>query len=166
MPSKVAYRALRQGDATLKPFVIVAALLFFMCPAWAQQSQTPPKSAAPAEYKVPPEAKSQVNPVKPTPESIARGKKRYGYDCAMCHGKNGDGKGDLAADSKAKVTDFTDPAALKGATDGELFYITKNGKGEMPPEGERVTTNEIWNLVNYIRSLAKKESSPEEKAPH
>ncbi|HVP54328.1 MAG TPA: hypothetical protein VMU45_04970, partial [Candidatus Eisenbacteria bacterium] len=36
-----------------------------------------------------------VNPVKPTPESLAQGKKYYGYDCAMCHGDTGNGKGDV-----------------------------------------------------------------------
>jgi mono/diheme cytochrome c family protein len=146
-----------------KPLLIVSARLLFMFPVLAQQGQTPPKSAPPAEYKIPPEAARQVNPVKPTSESIARGKKMYGFDCAMCHGKNGDGKGDLAADMKAKVTDFTDPEALKDATDGELFYIIKNGKGEMPPEGERVKPTEIWNLVNYVRSFTKKKGTSENK---
>ena len=39
---------------------------------------------------------------------------------------------------KLKVSDFTDPATLKDRTDGELFYIIKVGKGDMPPEGARV----------------------------
>ena len=83
----------------------------------------------------------------------------YEIDCEMCHGKNGDGKGDLAADMKAKLADYHDPAALKDRTDGELFYIIKNGKGEMPSEGDRAKPDAMWNLVNYIRSLAKKEPS-------
>jgi mono/diheme cytochrome c family protein len=122
----------------------------------AQPAQPAPKPAPPVEYKIPPEAASQVNPVKPTHESIAEGKRWYGYDCAMCHGEKGDGKGDLAANLKTKLTDLTDPEVLKGTTDGELFYIVLNGKGEMPPEGKRLPPNGIWNLVNYVRSLAKK----------
>jgi len=81
----------------------------------------------------------------------------------MCHGSNGDGKGDMAADMKGKVRDLTDPATLKPRTDGELFYIIKNGKGEMPGEGTRLKPNDLWNLVNYIRSLPKKKASPEGK---
>ena len=50
------------------------------------------------------------------------------------------------------------PETLKNATDGELFYIIRNGKRDMPPEGERVKT-EIWNLVNYVRSLAKRKAN-------
>jgi len=48
-----------------------------------------------------------------------------------------------------KVSDFTDPATLKHRTDGELL-------SNMPPEGARVKTDELWDLVNYVRSLAKK----------
>jgi mono/diheme cytochrome c family protein len=54
------------------------------------------------------------------------------------------------------VTDFTNPDALKNRTDGELFYVIRKGRGEMPPEGDRAKDDDIWNLVNYIRSLAKK----------
>jgi mono/diheme cytochrome c family protein len=119
---------------------------------WAQDQ----KPAAPAaEFKMPPEAAKVPNPVKPTAASLAAGKKTYGYDCAMCHGKNGEGKGDLAEDMKLKLPDYTDPAALKDKTDGELFYIIKNGKGDMPAEGDRVKTDDIWNLVNYVRSFSK-----------
>jgi mono/diheme cytochrome c family protein len=96
-----------------------------------------------------------VNPVKPTPESQARAKKMYGYDCAMCHGVNGDGKGDVT-DLKTKLKDYTDPAALKDLTDGELFYIIKNGKGQMPPDGDRTKPDDMWNMVILLRSFAKK----------
>ena len=82
----------------------------------------------------------------------------------MCHGKDGDGKGDVGADMKLKVSDFTDPTTLKERTDGELFYIIKFGKADMPPEGARVKTDELWDLVNYIRSLAKKSPSADKAA--
>jgi len=79
----------------------------------------------------------------------------YAIDCAMCHGDKGDGKGDMASDIK-NVTDFTNPDAMKNHTDGELFRVIRKGKGDMPPEGERVKNDDIWNLVNYVRSFAKK----------
>jgi mono/diheme cytochrome c family protein len=122
--------------------------------------EAPKQDQKPAtEYKIPDEAKKQVNPVKPTAESIAEGKKEYGTECAMCHGPAGDGKGDLAADMKLNLADFRDPAALKDVTDGEMFYVIKTGKGDMPPEGDRLKPNEIWNIINYVRSLAKKSES-------
>jgi mono/diheme cytochrome c family protein len=136
-----------------KTALIILALLFVVCVLGAQQSQPPAKP--PADYKVPAPDAQKENPVKPTPESLAKGKKIYALDCAMCHGDDGDGKGDLAADIK-NVTDFTAPDAMKNRTDGELFYIMRKGKGEMPPEGDRAKNDDIWNLVNYIRSLKKK----------
>ncbi len=137
----------------LKSVLISFSLFIFAALACASQNQQPPKTA-PTEYKIPPEAVSQPNPVKPTTESLAKGKKMYGYDCAMCHGKTGDGKGDMG-DMKG-LPDFTDPSALKNRTDGELYYIIEKGKGEMPPEGSRAKPEDLWNLVNYVRSLATK----------
>jgi mono/diheme cytochrome c family protein len=134
---------------------ILLALLVFGSALRAQQSQTPPKDAPPAEFKIPPDAAKETNPVKLSPESLAKGKKFYHMDCAMCHGDKGDGKGDLASDMKG-VTDFTNPDSLKARTDGDLFYITRQGKGEMPPEGDRAKKDDVWNMVNYIRSLAKR----------
>ena len=134
--------------------------------ASAQDNSKPEQTAqtaAPPEYKIPPEAAKQVNPVKPTPESLARAKKIYTYDCAMCHGANGDGKGDLAADMKAPLADYRDPKALKDKTDGELAYIIKNGKGEMPGEGTRANAERVWDMVNYVRSFAKKDAAPKSK---
>jgi mono/diheme cytochrome c family protein len=138
----------------LKAAAILLVLLLCVFSAAAQGNQTAP--ATPNSSTIPAEAAHQVNPVKPTPESLAQGKKYYGYDCAMCHGANGNGKGEVAVDEKMTLRDFGDPATLKNKTDGELFYIIKNGKGQMPPEGDRVKPPELWNMVNYIRSLSKK----------
>jgi mono/diheme cytochrome c family protein len=129
-------------------FLFLASLLLAFS-SWAQNQA--PKS----DSKVPPEEASKPNPVRPTAESQAKAKKTYGIDCAMCHGEKGDGKGDMAGDLK-NVTDFTNPDSLKNRTDGELFYIIKKGKGEMPPEGDRAKPDDIWNLVSYIRTFAKK----------
>jgi mono/diheme cytochrome c family protein len=135
--------------------LVLTGLLLVALPASAQKDESPAKPATP-EYKIPPEAAAKVNPVKPTAESLARARKLYGIDCAMCHGKTGDGKGDMASDIK-NVTDFTNPDALKKRSDGELFYITRNGKGDdMPPEDGRAKDEDIWNLVNYVRAFAKK----------
>jgi cytochrome c len=135
---------------TILPVVLLLAIRIT-----AQQNPTPP---APGPT-IPTDVARQPNPVKSTPESLARAKKWWGIDCAMCHGNNGDGKGDTAAEMKLKMLDFTDPATLKGRTDGELFYIIKNGYLDMPPEGGRVKLNENWDLVNYVRSLARSKSA-------
>ncbi len=134
--------------------LVLLGLFFLVFALWAQQDQPPAPAPAP-ESKPSPEDAAKANPVKPTEESLAKGKKVYVIDCAMCHGKNGDGKGDMATDMK-NVTDFTNPDALKNRSDSELFLAIRKGKGDMPPEGDRAKDDEIWNLVNYVRSLAKK----------
>ena len=131
----------------LKPLFIVGALLL---PAFSQEPAAPPAPSAAAA------ASTTPNPVKPTAESQAKAKKMYGYDCSMCHGDNGNGKGDLVADMKLTLKDYTDPGALKDLSDGDIFNIIKNGKGQMTGEGDRAKTDDIWNLVIYVRSFAKK----------
>ena len=141
----------------LRHATVFLALLLFAVSASAQQSQpSSEKAPAPATAaKIPPEALKVANPVKSTPASLATGKKKYGYDCAMCHGADGDGKGDLATDMKLKMKDYSDPATLKNTTDGEMFYVIKNGNGDMPSEADRLSDEDVWNLVNYMRTLAK-----------
>jgi mono/diheme cytochrome c family protein len=146
-------KKLSNKEVFKKTPLVLLALFFFVFALWAQKDESPAKAS---ENKTSPEPAAKGNPVKPGPESIAKGKKLYGFDCEMCHGKNGDGKGDMASDMK-NVTDFTNPDALKNRTDSELFNITRKGKGEMPAEGDRAKDADIWNLVNYIRSLAKKQ---------
>ena len=137
-----------------KTVVTLFALLAVACFLVAQQPSEAP-ATPPAENKPAPAEASKPNPVKPTPESLAKAKKTYNIDCAMCHGENGDGKGDMS-DTMKNIRDFTAPEALKNRTDSELFTIIRKGKGEMPPEGDRAKDDDVWGLVNYVRAFAKK----------
>lgn len=139
--------------------VLALSVLMLLVPSAAAQQPAKDAQTAPGETPIPAEAVKQTNPVTPTASSQAQAKKTFGYDCAMCHGTAGDGKGDLATDMKLTMKDYRDPAALKDRTDGELFYIIKNGRGKMPSEGDRTKADEIWNLVIYVRSFAKKAST-------
>ena len=130
--------------------VLLVSSVFFLVPLAYLSAQEAPSNGAPSS------AAPAVNPVKPTPESQAHAKKIWGYDCAMCHGEKGNGKGDVVEAMKLTMKDYTDPAALKDMTDGQLFDIIKNGKGQMPGEGERAKTDDVWNLVILIRSMSKK----------
>jgi mono/diheme cytochrome c family protein len=132
----------------------LALVSAFLALGIACLAQDPAAPSAP--YKVPDELAGKTNPIKPTPASLAHAKKTWGYDCAVCHGANGDGKGDLASSMNPPLKDLTDPASLQGISDGELFYIIQSGKGQMSGEGERAKPDEVWNLVAYVRSLSKK----------
>lgn len=138
---------------------VLPALLLFAPALSAQQASTPTPPKSPTYAAIPVEAARAANPVKSSPESLARAKRWWSLDCAMCHGKDGDGKGETAKDMKLTIADFTDPATLKDRTDGEIFYIIKNGHQDMPPEGPRVKPEENWDLVNYVRAFAKKKDA-------
>ena len=144
---------------------ILLIVPFFGFPTGARQAQKPAGAAAAAEYEIPAEAAKRTNPVKADETSIAAGKKRFGFDCAMCHGTDGDGHGELATSAKLKVPDYRDPTTLGDRTDGELFYIIQHGKGDMPKEGDRAKAEDLWNLVNYVRYLAKKGTPAKEERP-
>jgi mono/diheme cytochrome c family protein len=152
----------------LKPFLIIPVFAFLGVPAFFQESSpapaTPP-AAAQSQSQVPAEFVGKVNPVKPTNESQARAKKMYGWDCAMCHGDNGDGKGDVAAEQKLTMRNYRDPTSLKGMSDGEIFYIIQKGEGQMPSEGDRAKPDEIWNLVIYIRKMANSQATASAQPP-
>jgi mono/diheme cytochrome c family protein len=129
------------------------------------ESKEKPAGEAKAVSKIPAEESQRPNTVKPDADSLAQGKHMFTSQCAMCHGTAGDGKGDLAEDMKLKLTDYRDPEGLKGFTDGDLFYILTHGKGQMPDQGDRLTATQKWNLINYIRSLAKKATPEKPEKP-
>ena len=94
--------------------------------------------------------------MKPTAESQAHAKETYKIDCAMCHGENGNGKGDLVGDMGLSLKDLRDPATLADKSDGDLYTLIHDGKGKMPAEGDRSKPDDVWNLVVLLRSMAKK----------
>src|SRR5579859_2285030 len=144
-------------------FLVAGAVLvasFGMARAKQASTQEKPKdSQSPTEeYKISQEDIDKKNPVKPTPEGLAAARKVYSYDCEMCHGAKGDGKGDVVESMKLTMPDFREPATLAGKTDGELFYIITKGKGKMMGEGDRVPQTMRWNLVNLVRTYSKKDA--------
>ena len=146
--------------------LVLPALCIFAIPVTAQQQ--PPNASAPnaSSYAaIPVEAAKAQNPVKSSPDSLARAKKWWALDCAMCHGANGDGKGETAKDMKLNMADFTNPNTMKDRSDGEIYYIIKNGHNDMPAEGPRIKTEEGWDLVNYVRSFAKSKDKDADAKP-
>ena len=128
----------------------------------AQESSTPVQAPV-DDYKITPEDIARKNPVKSSPEGLAEARRVFKYDCAMCHGEHGDGKGEVVESMKLIMHEWRDPAALEGKTDGEIFYIITKGKGKMMGEGDRQPEKLRWSLVNLVRSMAAKGSQA--KAP-
>ena len=106
------------------------------------------------ETKIPQEEVDRKNPVDSNPASIAEGMQYYGAtDCALCHGKDGDGKGVLAKDVRMNTHDWRKPESLTKFTDGELSYLILKGKARMPAYEGRETPERVWKMVDYIRSM-------------
>ena len=131
--------------------VAVVALFVGIGAIWAQEEHDP--ATVPAD--IPADAKAQKNPHEATPQSIAGGKQIFTSQCVMCHGATGDGKGDLAGKFKYKMPDFTSAEVQANWSDGALYYVLTNGHGKMTGEGDRLTEETRWDLVNYVRSLGK-----------
>ena len=115
---------------------------------------TSPAAASPATAPV-----KKENPVKSSPEVLAAAKKVFGYDCAMCHGESGNGKGDLVESMSLKMKDWHDPAVLTGLSDGEIYDLIVKGKDKMIGEGDRLAPAKVWGLVHYVRTFPKKSST-------
>jgi len=147
--------------------MVAAGLLAALCVAAAPQD----KSAAakkqdprfPEGYSIPEKEAQRANPVKPTEAGLAAAKKYYASQCAMCHGKEGDGKGDLAVTMELKIPDYRKPESLAKFTDGELFYIYTKGMGKMPAEEDRTSDEMKWQVINFLRAMAKPEPAPAPK---
>src|SRR6266404_9440877 len=115
---------------------------------------TTPAAASSATVPV-----KKENPVKSSPEVLAAAKKVFGYDCAMCHGESGNGKGELVESMSLKMKDWHDPAVLSGISDGDIYDLIVKGKDKMIGEADRLAPAKVWGLVDYVRTFAKKSST-------
>jgi cytochrome c oxidase cbb3-type subunit 3 len=99
------------------------------------------------------------NPEAYTPASVARGKNFYLQNCQSCHDE--DGRARSAA--VAIAADLTDPSRWKfGTSDPQLFKTIKNGAGDtMPPFAADLDDEQIWDIVNFIRSIGPEANRPE-----
>ncbi len=110
------------------------------------------------ERKWNPEAAKVENPVAAMPESIAAGEAIYMKRCRACHGRDGQGGNPKDAGSKAPPN-LVDRATTFGPSDGEIFHVIRNGVGpafEMEPWDDRLNETDTWNVVNFLRDLAKR----------
>ena len=117
------------------------------------------ETAHPTEPHGHAEARAMVSPMPTTPESVGAGAATYGRHCATCHGVTGRGDGQLAAATAAygsRPSNLTDTTWQHGSSDGELFVTIRDGIGPdfaMDAYRERLTEPDIWNLVNYLKTL-------------
>jgi hypothetical protein len=134
-------------------YLSILSALSLVTFGYPQQEQKQEAQAPAAEFKVPADAAKLANPVKPTADSIAQGKKIYGCDCAMCHGVDGDGKGDLAANMKLKVPDFRDPEIAPPVSPAVLAQLFRFPKTTSKPLQIRSWNGKIMAFVTHVARM-------------
>jgi mono/diheme cytochrome c family protein len=111
-----------------------------------------------------------------TPETMARGRERFGIYCAPCHGQTGEGDGMIAkrasmlqevqgvAGSWVPPTNLTNDN-LRFTPVGSLFDSITNGVRNMPAYGPQITTEDRWAIVMYVRALQRARLAKLEDVP-
>lgn len=103
---------------------------------------------------------SQTNPLSVGRAPLAAGRKLYEKDaepaCQLCHGIKGDGMGPLSAQFEPRPRNFACKETVNGIPDGQLFWIVRNGSpGTSMPAFGSLSDGQIWQIVLYLRALAK-----------
>jgi mono/diheme cytochrome c family protein len=111
-------------------------------------------------WELPEDADKTKNPVTASAESVEKGKALY-FDpnkgnCIFCHGETGTGNEANMPRLRRKPADLTNKERMSAQTDGELYWkITKGITGIMPGREKKMTDEERWHVVNYVRTLSK-----------
>lgn len=128
-------------------------LIIFIC--WLFTSLHVSAQTKGEKFEPPKEADNLKNLITPDAASLKEAKTIYTGYCTPCHGDKGEGNGIAAAGLSIKPADHTS-VAVQNQTDGALFWEMTTGHNPMPSYKLMFTEKQRWELVNYIRTLAKK----------
>ena len=103
---------------------------------------------------VPAEAKQRKNPLVASDAVLQSARAVYLDKCAHCHGDTGAGDGHDAALYDPRPSNFTDRAHMSTLTDGEIFYKITEGHKPMPSYKKRLTDEQRWQMVLFLRTFA------------
>lgn len=105
-------------------------------------------------WKIPEEAKLRKNPVPLSAAALESARVIYTDKCANCHGETGRGDGPDARSYYPMPASLADAARMNRVTDGEIFYQISEGRKPMPSFKKRLSEEQRWQLVLFVRSLA------------
>ena len=128
----------------LLPPMLVLITVFANAPALAQMNK----------FVAPSWADTIQNPLKGNSSAAVQGKITYLKYCAPCHGDKGKGDGVAAAGLSKSPADHTS-AVIQKQTDGAFYWMIMAGNNPMPNYKGVLTNNQVWELVDYIRTLSK-----------
>jgi len=91
-------------------------------------------------------------PVPVTAELLERGAREFQIFCKHCHGNAGNGDG-LVVQRGFPAPPSYHIDRLRNVPDGHLYITIKDGLGRMPRFGNRISIQDRWALVAYLRAL-------------
>ena len=107
-------------------------------------------------WEAPEEARAVPNPLEPSPAVVAEGEALFQKQCTMCHGDGLKGDGSAVQVFGVQPPDLSTVEARERLTDGEIFYKITVGKNPMPSMKSRLSEEERWKVVVFVRSLQAK----------
>jgi mono/diheme cytochrome c family protein len=114
-----------------------------------------PVVSAQNSWSIPAGGAEEKNPNTVNADMVKKGEALFMSKCSRCHGRTGMGDGP-DGDPQNLPADLTDPYRAPLNPDGTLFYKVWNGKGnEMPAFKSEMTKDEVWSVVEYIKTLRK-----------
>jgi len=113
---------------------------------------TPPPGAVPvSDREVVSRQAEPANSVPPTGESVARGAALFDINCAMCHGDTSSELGRVGQKIKPPPPGLA-PPLVQALSDADIFKALTFGFGRMPPFQDKLSPQERWDLVNFLRT--------------
>ncbi len=113
-----------------------------------------PSVAIPVQGPVLIAGQPATGPLPPTANSLQRGQVLFSINCALCHGQGGAGNGPLSAFFTPKPSDLTS-SGMQSLSDDEIFLVITQGFFPMPSIAENLSSQDRWDVINYIRTLKK-----------
>ena len=105
------------------------------------------------EWKVPAKYEKMTNPEEASKSNVAIGKSMYSKHCKSCHGKEGFGDGPKADEVEGELGDFSSEE-YQAQSDGALFYKSYIGRDDMPSFEKKMSEEDMWLTVHYMRTMA------------
>lgn len=133
-------------------FAVLLGLICVLIVYAAFQSNKP--------WVVPEEVKRLKNPLTPSESTLKSARGIYMDECAQCHGERGKGDGPEAAMHKPAPSDITDSKHMNTISDGEIFYQISEGRKPMPSFKKRLSQDQRWGLVLFVRSFSQPVAAP------
>jgi mono/diheme cytochrome c family protein len=142
--------------------LILTAVPLLMAAIWLDDQQSykpykapvlaPPAGAVPTTGReIVSQASELKNPTPATPESLAAGRALFETNCLICHGQTSAERGPVGK-KLIPPPPGLDPDMVKGLSDSTIFKAITFGFGRMPVFQDKLTPEERWNLVNFLRT--------------